>query len=207
MPPMRAIWPASSSSRSTGLRAWICSLTRSTLSSATRSTNAAFAEHRSVVVLVSRCTASSIFWTRPLRWPSRAASQAPLTAPQRVWPRTTTALAPASLHANSIDPRMSSLSTFPAMRQLKMSPSPWSKINSALVRESMQLRMMAMGCCPSLVSFACWSRLRLALRLFWNRSLPRRRTSITSRGLSASRISRVSVRIGCSWYESVRTAR
>ena len=44
------------------------------------------------------------------------------------------------------------LVTFPAIRTLKMSPTPRSKISSAGVRESMQLRTTASGCCPSAVA-------------------------------------------------------
>src|SRR4029077_18453318 len=46
---------------------------------------------------------------------------APLIAPHAVCPITSTTLAPATLHANSILPRMSSLAMFPATRALKQS--------------------------------------------------------------------------------------
>ena len=39
---------------------------------------------------------------------------------------------------------------------LKISPKPWSKISSAEVRLSMQLKMVAKGHCPSVVSFTWW---------------------------------------------------
>ena len=44
------------------------------------------------------------------------------------------------------------LVTFPATRTLKMSPTPRSKISSAGVRESMQLRTTASGCWPAAVA-------------------------------------------------------
>jgi DDE domain len=49
-----------------------------------------------------------------------ALSIAPLIAPLPVWPMTRVTLAPDSLQANSILPRMSKFSTLPATRQLKM---------------------------------------------------------------------------------------
>ena len=55
-------------------------------------------------------------------------------------------LAPASLVANSNDPRMSLFSMLPATRATKMSPMPWSKTFSTMTLESRQERMTAEGC-------------------------------------------------------------
>ncbi len=50
-------------------------------------------------------------------------------------------------------PRMSTLATLPATRQLKMSPMPRSMITSAGARESMQLKSTAAGYCPFALAF------------------------------------------------------
>ena len=76
-------------------------------------------------------------------------STAAVTAPQRVCPITRISFAPATAQPYSMLPSTFRLVTLPAMRTLKMSPTPRSKINSAGVRESMQLRTTASGCCPS----------------------------------------------------------
>ena len=88
---------------------------------------------------------------------------------------------------------MSSLIMFPAIRTLKMSPSPWSKISSAEVLLSMQLSITANGCCPSEVSFACCNRLRLTFRLFTNRLLPSFNRFKAIEGVMAACISFVNV--------------
>ena len=80
-----------------------------------------------------------------MRLPISTWSQAALIAPQLVWPSTTSSRLPASLHENSMLPRMSVLMMFPAMRIEKMSPRPWSKISSAEVRLSMHERTVAKG--------------------------------------------------------------
>ena len=67
---------------------------------------------------------------------------------------------------------MSSLMKLPAMRALKTSPKPWSKISSTEVRESMQLKTAAKGHWPSRVSFTCCSRFLFALRLAQKRLIP-----------------------------------
>ena len=81
---------------------------------------------------------------QPVTWSSGSVSPAVLTAvvtaPQRVWPRTRISLAPATAQAYSMLPSTCWLATLPAMRTLKMSPRPMSKINSAGLRESMQLK-------------------------------------------------------------------
>ena len=75
-----------------------------------------------------------------------ARSTAAVTAPHRVWPMTRISFAPATRHPYSTLPSTFRLATFPAIRTLKMSPIPRSKINSAGVRESMQLSTTASGC-------------------------------------------------------------
>jgi len=85
------------------------------------------------------------FMIKAVRFPILAWSQAPFTAPQLVCPNTTINLVPASLDANSILPKISSFTKFPAIRILKISPKPWSKINSADTLESIQLKMVAKG--------------------------------------------------------------
>jgi hypothetical protein len=51
-------------------------------------------------------------------------SHAPLIAPQLVWPMTSTSFAPLILPANSMLSTRSASAMLPAMRVLKMSPSP-----------------------------------------------------------------------------------
>ena len=135
--------------------------------------------------------AGRILRSRPVSLPSSTPSHAPFTAPQPECPKTTISLEPASLQANSIEPTISSFNTFPAMRILKISPSPWSKISSADVRESMQLRMTAKGYCPSAVMFACSKRLRLTLRFAWKRAFPSLNSSRALWGVNAACVSLV----------------
>ena len=71
---------------------------------------------------------------------------------------------PDSAHAYSTLPRIFRLVTFPATRTTKMSPTPVSKISSAGVRLSMQLRITASGCCPAAVADTCRPRSRLSCR-------------------------------------------
>jgi hypothetical protein len=46
----------------------------------------------------------------------------------------------------------------PAILMLKISPNPWSNINSADILESMQLSMAANGNCPEDVSLTCCNK-------------------------------------------------
>ena len=72
----------------------------------------------------SQSVAGLILLNIAVRLPSFASSQAPLTAPQLVCPNTTISFVPANLQANSILPKMSSFTKFPATRALKISPIP-----------------------------------------------------------------------------------
>ena len=63
-------------------------------------------------------------------------------------------------------PKISSFTKLPAILTLKISPKPWSKTNSAETLESIQLKMVANGNCPSLVSLTCSSKFLLAFKLF-----------------------------------------
>ena len=65
---------------------------------------------------------------------------------------TTSNFAPATAQPYSMLPRTLSRSMFPAIRTLKTSPSPRSKTISTGVRESMQLKITAIGNCPSAVA-------------------------------------------------------
>ena len=93
-------------------------------------------------------TAGLIFASKPVRLPSSTLSMAPLIAPQAVCPITKTTLAPATLQANSMLPKISSFAMLPATRTLKISPMPRSMITSAGARESMQLRITAAETAP-----------------------------------------------------------
>ena len=73
---------------------------------------------------VTAFTAGFILLSKAVKFPNFASSQAPLTAPQAVCPKTTTTFVPANLHANSILPKMSSFTKFPATLALKISPIP-----------------------------------------------------------------------------------
>ena len=114
-------------------------------------------------------------------------------APHFVCPNTTIIFAPATLQPNSILPRISSLTTLPAILTLKTSPNPWSKINSAEVLLSIQLKITANGCCPSEVSLACCKRFLFILRLLTNRLFPSFNISNASAGVIAVCISFVNV--------------
>ena len=93
-----------------------------------------------VAVIAGLIRASS-----PVRFPISTSSIAPFTAPQAVWPNTTTAFAPATAQANSMLPSRSSFTTLPAMRALNVSPMPTSKRTSAGARESTQPSTTAAG--------------------------------------------------------------
>ena len=100
-------------------------------------------------------TAGRILFSNVVGLPIRTPSQAPAIAPHPVWPRTGIGPLPAALPVNSMLPKMPSLTQFPAIRMLKTSPMPLSKMSSALVRESMRLRITVKGRWPALVSRAC----------------------------------------------------
>ena len=102
-------------------------------------------------------------------------------------------LEPATFVANSILPKMSSLIMFPAIRTLKTSPKPWSKISSADVRLSIQLKITANGCCPFDVSLACCNKFLFAFKLFTNLLLPSFSISKANFGVILSCISLVNV--------------
>ena len=121
---------------------------------------------------VMASTAGAIFSNIPVRFPNSAWSQAPFTAPQAVCPRTKISFVPANLQANSMLPKISWLTKFPAMRTLKISPIPWSKTNSAGTRESIQLKTVAKGNCPVLVCSTCKFKSRLTVCLATKRWLP-----------------------------------
>ena len=69
-------------------------------------------------------TAGFILLINAVKFPNFASSQAPFTAPQEVCPKTRTILVPANLQANSMLPRISSFTKFPATLALKISPIP-----------------------------------------------------------------------------------
>jgi hypothetical protein len=93
--------------------------------------------------------AGFIFLSKNVRCPTSTFLQALIIAHQFVYPRTTTIFDFAILQAYSILPKMSSFKTFPAFRIQKVYPKPWSKINSAEVLESIRLRIVAKGNCPT----------------------------------------------------------
>ena len=62
--------------------------------------------------------------SKPVRLPICTLSHAPLIAPQRVCPTTIMSLEPTTLQAYSMLPSISSFTTFPAIRMLKISPRP-----------------------------------------------------------------------------------
>ena len=95
---------------------------------------------------------------------------AAVTAPHRVCPMTRISFAPATAQPYSTLASTFRLVTLPAMRTLKMSPMPKSKISSAGVRESMQLSTTAKGCCPSAVARTWRPRSRVRRRPLRNRS-------------------------------------
>ena len=68
------------------------------------------------------------------------------------------------------------------MRMLNISPSPWSNISSAEVRESIQLKMAAKGNWPVEVSFTCCNKLRWVFMLLTNLSFPSFNISIANWG-------------------------
>src|SRR5262245_56735924 len=74
------------------------------------------------------------------------------TAPQRVWPRTTTSREPNCAAANSMDPTTEGATMLPAIRTTKRSPKPSSNRISTGVLESEQPRTMANGRCASVAS-------------------------------------------------------
>jgi len=115
----------------------------------------------------------------------------PLIAPQLVWPMISTAFDPAALQANSMLPSTSSSATFPAMRPLKTSPIPKSRINSAGARESIQLKTTAAGYCAFDVAFTSLMRSRCRGVPARNRSLPAFICWMTSSGVILSRCSLV----------------
>jgi hypothetical protein len=131
VPPIIPMDPLSMRSFSIELLSIIDLTVLFTLIIATFSTNSLFDELRLSLMVSSSSTAGLILESREVRFPISTWSQAPFTAPHFVWPSTTIIFEPATLHPNSILPRMSSLIILPAMRTLKTSPSPWSKINSA----------------------------------------------------------------------------
>ena len=69
-------------------------------------------------------TAGVIFSINLVKLPILALSQAPFTAPQAVCPNTTMSFVPANFQANSILPKISAFTKFPAIRTLKISPKP-----------------------------------------------------------------------------------
>ena len=147
IPPMIFISLLFSISANTWLAERMLSIVIITFFSATSFTKSLFFEFLkdSSLGFVTASTAGSILFIRAVRFPSRAWSQAPLTAPHAVWPKTTISLVPASLQANSILPKISSLTKLPAIRMLNKSPMPWSKISSDDTLESIQLKTVANG--------------------------------------------------------------
>lgn len=93
--------------------------------------------------------ASEILPTMPSMYPSACPHMAASTAPQRVWPRTTTRGHPRWEHAYSTLPRMLESTTLPATRITNRSPIPHENIASGISRESEQQTTTAKGCCPS----------------------------------------------------------
>jgi hypothetical protein len=99
----------------------------------------------SIFVSVSCSIAGFILFNKPVIFPRTILLHAPIIAPQFVWPSTTISLEPAILQASSMLPKISSFKIFPAIRMLRISPNPWSNINSAEVLESIQLKIAAKG--------------------------------------------------------------
>ena len=198
--PTMPISPFFSIAASVGLCSRIDRMVSSTWIAVTRSTNGSFLLSRLSRVSVSARTASligSVIAGRLVRpvaatgsMPLCTKSQVAFTAPQRVWPSTTTSLLPTILQANSMLPIAFALATLPATRTEKMSPMPRSNSSSAGARESMQLRMIAIGCWPSEVASTCRARSRCRRWPLRNRSLPSRSSSSTRCGVSAACTSR-----------------
>src|SRR5262249_52451446 len=83
---------------------------------------------RTLPLIPVASTAGRILASSPVSLPSCTLSMAPLIAPHAVCPITSTTFAPATLQANSMLPRMSSLAMLPATRALNTSPVPRSMI-------------------------------------------------------------------------------
>jgi len=82
------------------------------------------------------------------------------TAPQRVWPITTTSRVPNWAAANSMEPTTEGATTLPAMRTTNRSPKPSSKRISTGVRESEHPSTMANGRCAWLAWCSLHERAR-----------------------------------------------
>src|SRR4051812_28089333 len=85
------------------------------------------------------------FWSSAVILPSLTSSTALLIAPQKLCPRITIALAPATLVEYSRLPMISVLTKLPATRAQNTSPMRWSKTSSGGTRESMQPTIAAKG--------------------------------------------------------------
>src|SRR5690606_8095610 len=176
--------PASTSSRMSGLRSVTADMASRTFASATfRTWTGSLASGWPAAITAS--SAGRILSSMPVMLPIFTPAMALLMAPHEVWPKMTTAFAPATFVAYSRLPRMSALMKFPAIRAQNTSPMRWSKTSSGGTRESMQPTIAAIGDCPPAVWCTWDMRSQLTGVPSTKRRLPSFSLSIASPGVIA----------------------